>query len=134
MFNQTLSVNYILSKLLFLVSPRSYSLITNTIALTLLQPHGLSRPGSSVHGILQARILEWVAIPLSRGIFLTQGLNPGLLHCRQILYRLSHQRLNPLEVYLKSEHSLFFCYIGKKNTKMPIKSLFGKLVLSWIIL
>ena len=35
-------------------------------------------PGSSVHGILQARILEWVAIPL-QGIFLTQGLNLSLL-------------------------------------------------------
>ena len=31
-----------------------------------LQPHG-SLPGSSVHGILQASILEWVAIPFSRG-------------------------------------------------------------------
>ena len=38
-----------------------------------------SLPGSSVHGILQERILEWVAIPSSRGIFLTQGLNPCLL-------------------------------------------------------
>ena len=28
---------------------------------------------------------------LLQGIFLTQGWNPGLLHCRQILYRLSHQ-------------------------------------------
>ena len=28
---------------------------------------GCSPPGSSVHGILQARILEWVAIPFSRG-------------------------------------------------------------------
>ena len=35
---------------------------------------------SSVHGISQAKILEWVAIPFSRGIFLTQGLNPYLLH------------------------------------------------------
>ena len=35
--------------------------------------------GSSVHGILQARILEWVAMPF-RGTFPTQGLNPGLLH------------------------------------------------------
>ena len=26
-----------------------------------------SQPGSSVHGILQARILEWVAFPFSRG-------------------------------------------------------------------
>ena len=28
---------------------------------------------------------------LPQGIFLIQQLNPGLLHCRQILYRLSHQ-------------------------------------------
>ena len=28
---------------------------------------------------------------LLQGIFLTQGSNPGLLHCRQILYQLSHQ-------------------------------------------
>ena len=45
----------------------------------------------TVHGILQARILEWVAFPFSRGIFPTQGSNPGLLHCRQILYQLSHE-------------------------------------------
>ena len=36
-------------------------------------------------------ILEWAAIPFSRGIFPTQGLNPGLPHCRQILYQLSHK-------------------------------------------
>ena len=83
-----------------------------------------------VHGILQTRILEWVAFPFSRGssqsrdqtevshsagrfftsgatakpkntgvvslsllqwIFLTQELNRGLLHCRQILYQLSYK-------------------------------------------
>ena len=33
-------------------------------------------PGSSVHGIPQAGILEWVAISFSRGIFLTQGTEP----------------------------------------------------------
>ena len=31
-------------------------------------------------GILQARILEWIAMPSSRGIFPTQGSNPQLLH------------------------------------------------------
>ena len=46
---------------------------------------------TTVHGILQARILEWVAFPFSRGVFATQGSNPGLLHCRQILYQLSHK-------------------------------------------
>ena len=32
-----------------------------------------------------------VSLSLLQGIFPTQGLNPGLLHCRQILYQLSHQ-------------------------------------------
>ena len=32
-----------------------------------LQPMDCSLPGSSVHGILQARILEWVAVPFSMG-------------------------------------------------------------------
>ena len=35
--------------------------------LTLCDPMDCSLPGSSVHGILQARILEWVAISSSRG-------------------------------------------------------------------
>ena len=44
-----------------------------------------------VHGILQGRILEWVASSLLQGIFPTQESNPGLLRCRWILCRLSHQ-------------------------------------------
>ena len=50
-----------------------------------------SVPGSSVHGVFQARILEWVAISLLWEIFPTQGLNLSLLHCRWILYQLNHQ-------------------------------------------
>ena len=38
-----------------------------------------SLPGSSVHGIFQARILEGVAVSYSMGIFPTQGLNSCLL-------------------------------------------------------
>ena len=38
-----------------------------------------SLPSSSIHGISQARIFEWVPFP-SPGIFPTQGLNPHLLH------------------------------------------------------
>ena len=44
---------------------------------------------SSVHGILQARTLG--CHYLLQGIFPTQGLNPGLLLCRQIVYCLSHK-------------------------------------------
>ena len=97
----------------------------------LCDPTDCSLPGSSVHGVLQARLLEWV-LPFSppgdlpdpgiepgspalqadsllsepwgnpknsgvgsqsfhQGIFPTQGLNPGVLHCRWIFYHLSHQ-------------------------------------------
>ena len=45
----------------------------------------------TVYGILQARILEWGSLSLFQGIFPTQGSNPGLLQCRQILYQSRHQ-------------------------------------------
>ena len=127
-----------------------------------------SLQGSSVHGIFQVRVLEWVAISFSKGssqpwdptrvsritgrcfniwaskeaheshsvvsdslwphglyspwnspgkntgvsslfllqrIFPTQGLNQGLLHCRQILYQLSYQG-SPYKI----ETCLFFQY------------------------
>ena len=44
------------------------------------EPMDWRPPGSSVHGLLQARRLEWVAISLLRGILLNKESNPGLLH------------------------------------------------------
>ena len=58
---------------------------------TLCDPMDCSLPGSAVHKILQARILEVGSCSLLQGIFPTQGLNPGLTHHRQILYHVSHQ-------------------------------------------
>ena len=47
---------------------------------TLCYSMDCSLPGSSVHGILQARMLEWVTMPSSiQGLFLTQGSNLHLL-------------------------------------------------------
>ena len=71
--------------------------------LTLCDPTDCSPPVSSVHRISQARILEWEAIPYSR------GLNLGLLHCKQILYCLRHQglfwnKLNNKLVYTKTKN------------------------------
>ena len=54
-------------------------------------PIDCNLPGSSVHGILQARVLEWVAVSFSRHL-----PNPGLLHCTQTLYRLSYSSVQPL--------------------------------------
>ena len=47
--------------------------------LTLCDPTGCSPPGFSVHGILQARILKWIAIPFSRGT--SQPRNRNLVSC-----------------------------------------------------
>ena len=44
----------------------------------------------TVHGILQAR-KRVGSLSLLQGIFPTQGSNPGLPHCRRILYQLSHK-------------------------------------------
>ena len=43
-----------------------------------------------VHGILQAKILEWVAFPFSRGSSQPR-VDPGLPHCRRIFHQLSHK-------------------------------------------
>ena len=72
---------------------------------TLCDSTDYSPPVSSVHGILQARILEWVAISSSRNgrdSFPAQGSNPGLLHCRRILYPLISW---PCSIHLMAEQS-----------------------------
>ena len=45
------------------------------------------------------------------GIFLTQGLNPGLLHCRQIIYHLIHQEDNVSYSY-NTMSNMYMCLDG----------------------
>ena len=52
---------------------------------------GCSPPGSSVHRDSPGKNTGVGCQALLQGIFPTQGLNPGLSHCRQILHCLSHQ-------------------------------------------
>ena len=49
--------------------PTVCKVLVTQSCLTLYNPMDCSPAGSSIHGILQARILEWVAIPFSRGSF-----------------------------------------------------------------
>ena len=53
-------------------------------------PHGLYRPWNS-----PGQNTGVGSVSLLQGIFPTQGSNPGLLHCRRILYQLSH-KVSPL--------------------------------------
>ena len=60
----------------------------------------------TVHGSLQARILDWVAVPFSRGSSQPGGRTRVSRHCRQILYQLSHQGRKELRG--KMSHALGF--------------------------
>ena len=59
-----------------LVSPHSVVGIVAQLCPTLGDPMDCIPAGSSVHGILQARTLEWVAISLLLGIFQNPGIEP----------------------------------------------------------
>ena len=65
-----------------------WALVTQS-CLTLCDPVDCIPPRFSVHGILQARILEWIIIPFSKGSSLPR--DQTWEHCRQFLYHLSHQ-------------------------------------------
>ena len=79
-------------------------------------------------GILQARILEWVAMPSSKGPSGSQGLNPGLPHCREILYQLSYQG-SPMLAFIQP---LFILPIQPTDLCFP--SVSGLIVLwKWLL-
>ena len=77
-----LSVSYITLKM---------KVVVGQLCSIVCNPMDCILPGSSVHGILQARILEWVAFPFSKGS--SQPRDRTCVSCivRQILYCLSHQ-------------------------------------------
>ena len=88
--------------------------------LTLCNSMGCSLPGSFVHGILQARKLEWTAIPSPGDL-----PYPGLPHCRRIFNCLSHQerfytpvRNKKLEVWKKKKKCNFSFSTLKELTIM----------------
>ena len=74
----------------FITNSCSCYLATN-LSPTLYDTMDCSLPGSTVHGISQERILEWVAISFSRGS--SQELNLCLLHCRWTLYHLATREI-----------------------------------------
>ena len=92
-------------------APQSYS--------TLCDPVDCSLPGSSVHGILQARILDWVAISFSRGIFPTQGSN-------LCLFRLLHWQLSSLPLVPPGKpptvgyFSIFHCLVDSSKMSLGV--------------
>ena len=76
---------------------------------TLCDPMDCSLPGSSVHGLLQARILGWVTMPSSRGP--SPPRNQTLISCvscigRQVLFHYGHL-VSPVATLLDSKYRTF---------------------------
>ena len=67
--------------------PKPFESESRSVVSDTLQPHGLYSPWNSPGQNTGAGSLS-----LLQGIFPTQGLNPGLPHCRWIIYPLSHKR------------------------------------------
>ena len=70
---------------------KSWTCLSAQLCPTLCNPMDCSLPGSSVHGDSPGKNTGVVCNALLQGIFPSQGSNPGLPHCRELLYHLSHQ-------------------------------------------
>ena len=68
---------------------------------TLCDPHGLQPPRLFCPWTSPGKNTEGGCHFLLQGIFLNQGPNPSLLHCRQILYHLNHQRAQISEFHVE---------------------------------
>ena len=69
---------------------KKVKMLVTQSCLTLCNPMDCNPPGFSVHGILQARILEWVAIPFSRGSSQSRDWTRVSWIGRRILYCMNH--------------------------------------------
>ena len=89
-----------------------------SLASDSMSPMDCSSPGSSVHGILQARIMEWVVVPFSRGSSQPRNqtdISSIILYCRQVLYPPSH--LGSPEDWLLLFKSPWASYLSSHNLR-----------------
>ena len=96
-------------------------MLVTQLCLTLCYPKDYSLPGSSVHGILRARILEWVAIPFSK--WSSQFRDLGLLHCKWIFYCLCHHWTEQLADFGEAYVFLFTAVPARLSYLLPDHSL-----------
>ena len=92
----------------------------------LCNPTDCSPPGSSVHGILQARILEWVAIPFSRGSSWPRGWTKVSHTAGRFFTIWTTSKVNP-----KGNQSWIFT--GRTDAKAEAPGLWPPDVKSWLI-
>ena len=96
--------------------------------LTLCNPMDCSLPGSSVHGNSPGKNTGVGCHSLLQGIFPTRGSNPGLLHCRRILYHLSQQRSPTILDWVAYPFSRGSSWPGNRTGASCIS---GRFFISW---
>ena len=95
--------------------------------LTLCNPKDCSRPGSPVHAILQARMLDWVSIPFLCNPLKTQV---NYLRCNMVLLYKALQHIKEWNLIISAKHynHLFIYYLSDSICWVSVP--FGKSVLS----
>ena len=125
--NRTSEILFLSALCLLLLPSWDMSILSCSGVAHSWDPLDCSPPGSSVHGVFQAKILEWVF--LLQGIFPTQRLNLYLLRslrCRRILYPLSHwECLCPASIMLKAQMNGFIespgCYSFSNHSSWALR-------------
>ena len=118
----------LISVCFFFISCRPYVKKWSEVAQscpTLCNPMDCSLQGCSVHGIFQARVLEWVVISFSRGSSQPRD-QAQVSHCRQTIYRLSHQGskllLHLLHSFSKILDYFHYHYFELFSGRLPIST------------
>ena len=96
--------------------------------LTLCDPMDYSLPGSSVHEDSPGKNTGVGCHALLQGIFPNQGSNPGLPHCRWILYCLSHQ--GSPRILERVAHP-FFRGSSQSRNRTRVSCIAGRFFTSW---
>ena len=96
------------------IESESHSVVSNS-----LRPHGLYSPWNS-----PGQNTRVGSLSLLQGIFPTQGSNPGILHCRQILYQQNHKGSPTICILIQNTNT--------KNMYSPIYTAYISAVLSYL--
>ena len=102
---------------------------------TVCDPMDCSPPGSSVHGISQARILEWIAISFSRGS--SQPRDQTLISCisKRILYHWAAIRLTHTHTHTHTHTQIWRSKVrcGRRGSQGPDDESPGSLTRNYLL-
>ena len=107
-----------------MIIPKKVKVLVTQSGPALNDPMNCSLPGSSVHGILQARILEWVAIPFSRGSSWSRDQTCATCIGGQIIYHWATReaRAYPWPFPKSREAALLFHFITQESWDEALNS------------